>query len=220
MKTLILVLSVLLSAAPFAGARGRGFAGGRVFSGGRAVFSGARRGGVVRGTSASRGSPRVFGGFSRGVSRPSFARSTASRPSSRSGFFSAAGARSASIGFGRPLTRPSFARSTPSRVAANGTTRGISRADSGGSSAPAWATPGALIRSAGQPPVYSDPGNSSTHSVDGGGFIAMDQSRALDVGRSPGITHSAPDRTMSTASSGGGGGSGASSNGPAFNPAF
>jgi hypothetical protein len=83
-----------------------------------------------------------------------------------------------------------------------------------GTGAPAWATPGAMIRSAGQQPVYSDPGNGGVHSVNGGGFIAMDQSRANDVGRSPGITWGAPSRAAA------GGGSGASSNGPAFDPSF
>ena len=133
-------------------------------------------------------------------------------------------------GFSRPLTRPSFgtaARPSASRsvgratfhaaaLSKTPTTRRIS-ADTG-TSTPAYAVPGAKIISAGQQPVYSDPGNGGTHSVEGGGFIAIDQSKANDVGRGPGITWARPDSTMSSGS--GGGGSGGSSNGPAFNPAF
>ena len=66
------------------------------------------------------------------------------------------------------------------------------------SAPPAYATPGAMIRTAGQQPVYSTPAGGGTHSVEGGGMITIDQSRANDVGRAPGS-----------------GGTGASSNGPA-----
>ncbi len=69
--------------------------------------------------------------------------------------------------------------------------------------------------------MYSTPAGGGAHSVDGGGFIAIDQSRANDVGRGPGVTWGAPDRAPTAGAGGGGGGSGdASSNGPSFNPAF
>lgn len=79
---------------------------------------------------------------------------------------------------------------------------------------PPFATIGAKIITEGQPPVYSDPGNAGTHSVEGGGFVAIDQSRANDVGRAPGIFWAPPDTPPSSGHSGGGG-SGASANGPA-----
>jgi hypothetical protein len=83
-------------------------------------------------------------------------------------------------------------------------------------SAPAWAAPGAKILTAGQQPVYSDPtAPAGTHSVEGGGFIAIDQTRAGDVGRGPGITWAPPDLPPSSSQSGTGSGTGASSNGPA-----
>jgi hypothetical protein len=107
------------------------------------------------------------------------------------------------------------ARSAGARAA-----RRFSGVAGAGSSAPAWATIGAKIISEGQQPVYSNPGNGGTHSVEGGGFIAMDQGHANDVGRGPGVTWGAPDRAPSSGSGGGGGGSGASSNGPAFDPSF
>jgi hypothetical protein len=83
------------------------------------------------------------------------------------------------------------------------------------SAPPAYATPGAMIRTAGQQPVYSTPAGGGTHSVEGGGMIAIDQSRANDVGRAPGITWAPPDTPPSAGAHSGGGGTGASSNGPA-----
>lgn len=81
-------------------------------------------------------------------------------------------------------------------------------------SAPAYAVPGAKIIGAGQQPVYSAPGNGGTHSVEGGGFIAIDAARAHDVGRAPGITWAPPDTRPSVNPRSGGGGTGASANGP------
>ena len=83
------------------------------------------------------------------------------------------------------------------------------------SAPPPYATPGAKILSAGRQPLYSDPGNGGTHSVEGGGFIAIDQSRAHDVGRTPGISWGPRDTPPSANSHSGAGGTGASSNGPA-----
>jgi hypothetical protein len=80
---------------------------------------------------------------------------------------------------------------------------------------PAFAVPGAKIISAGQPPVYSQAAGGGTHSIEGGGFIAMDQAKAHDVGRAPGITWAPPDTPPSANPVNKGGGSGASANGPA-----
>ena len=206
MKGAVFVLCAVIFAAAAAEARGgsRGFTGGRGVSGAARGYSGGR------------------GGFSRAASRPTFIRTPSARPASRSGFASSSGSRGGfSRGFGgfsRALSRPTFGRAAFHAAASKTAARRVAGSDSGGT--PAWATPGAKIVSAGQPPVYSDPGNGGTHSVEGGGFIAMDQSKAADVGRAPGIAWSAPDKTMSAGASGEGGGTGASSNGPAFNPAF
>jgi hypothetical protein len=169
-------------------------------------FSGARSSGFH----GSRGSS---GGFSRSTSRPSFSGGF-TRSAVRSSFGHAA-PFSASA---RPSASRSFGRAT-FHAAASRTGRRLSGSDSSGSSAPAWATIGAKIVGEGRPPVYSQAAGGGTHSVEGGGFIAMDQSRAQDVGRAPGITWAAPDRAPAS-SSGGGGGSGGSSNGPAFDPSF
>jgi hypothetical protein len=84
------------------------------------------------------------------------------------------------------------------------------------SAPPAYAVPGAKIISEGQQPVYSKAAGGGTHSIEGGGFIAMDQSKAHDVGRAPGITWAPPDTPPSANPvNKGGGGSGASANGPA-----
>jgi hypothetical protein len=73
----------------------------------------------------------------------------------------------------------------------------------------------------GEQPTYSNAAGGGTASVNGGGFITIDQSKANDVGRGPGVTWGAPDTPPG--GSGGGsiiGGSGAGANGPAPNPAF
>lgn len=128
------------------------------------------------------------------------------------------GARSsaaASSGFGG-FSRALSGRATAFHFSTTRSPRRLSSVDGDGAGAPAWATPGALIRTAGQPPAYSNPGNGGLLSVEGGGFISIDQSRANDVGRSLGLTWGAPQRASTRT----GGGSGASSNGPAFDPSF
>jgi hypothetical protein len=191
MKKITLLLSVLIFAAAAADARGGGGRGG----------SGGRSGG--RGFSGSRG------GFSRPLTRPSFSRST-------SGFSSHTG-----FAASRTHGRSSFAnasRLTGGTTPAGGGTGGSTPA-SAPAAAPAWATIGSKILTAGQQPVYSTASGGGTHSIDGGGFVAIDQSHAGDVGRGPGVTWGAPDRAQSSGS-GSGGGSGGSSNGPAFDPSF
>ncbi|HXS99513.1 MAG TPA: hypothetical protein VN915_02460 [Elusimicrobiota bacterium] len=188
---------VLAATSAFArGGGGRGFSGGRgaSVSGGRAASRGFS--GVSRGFS---------GGFSHAAFRPSIGRSTSFTHSS---FFRAAA---------RPAASRSFGRATFHAAAARTTARRVTGSDSGGT--PAWAAIGSKIVSEGQPPVYSQASGGGTHSVEGGGFIAMDQSKANDVGRAPGISWAPPDRAMSSGASGGGG-TGASSNGPAFDPSF
>jgi hypothetical protein len=143
-----------------------------------------------------------------------------------------AGASSGRGGFARPLAHPAFAQATRAgassrmRFAAASSAKGRSAftktsKDAPGSppAVPGYATPGAKILSLGQAPTYSNPGNGGTQSVDGGGFVAINPNLAVDVGRSPGITLGAPDRTQSSGA-GSAGGSGGSSNGPAFNPSF
>lgn len=62
------------------------------------------------------------------------------------------------------VSRPAPARAVAARTTAR-------RA---GETAPAaWSKPGALVRTEGQLPVYSDPGNARIHGVDGGGFIGQ-----------------------------------------------
>jgi hypothetical protein len=85
-------------------------------------------------------------------------------------------------------------------------------------SPPPYAAPGAMIRTAGQPPVYSNPGNGGTHSIEGGGFIAIDDRRAQDVARGPGVSWAPPDSKQgANAASGGGIGSAITAN-PGTNP--
>jgi hypothetical protein len=184
MKKITLALSVLVFTAASAAARGRGFSGARGGSGGPRGYS-------------SRG-------FSRPLSRPTFVRA-ASHASTRSGGFASGISRSRS-GF----AHVSRLAGTPPAGGSGGGTGGTSSAPA---AAPGWATPGAKILTAGQQPVYSNPAPSGTHSVDGGGFIAIDQGRANNVGGS-GVTWAAPDRTSSSGS--GAGGNGVTENSPAF----
>jgi len=159
------------------------------------------RGGGGRASMGFRGGSR---GFSRPASRPSFGRSTAF-------------AHSSSF---RPSARPAAFRAAARTSFRPAAAKNIRRATSSDSTPPAWTTIGAKIVSAGQPPVYSQAAGGGTHSVEGGGFVAMDQSKAQDVGRSPGISWGPADTTPSGARGGAGGGSGGSSNGPAFDPSF
>jgi hypothetical protein len=141
-------------------------------------------------------------GFSRKNSRSTFARALSPGASSRSGF----------AGSSLPRGRATFAGAS---LTGGGTG---SPAPAPSNTTPGFATPGAKILTLGQAPVYSNAAGGGTASVSGGGFVAIDPTRATDVERGPGITWGTPDQT--TASSGGGGGSGASSNGPASQPAF
>jgi hypothetical protein len=202
MKTTALALSLLLSSG-FAAARGGG--GGR---------SGARASGRSSGGGFS-----AQGHFSRPLSRPSVARSSSSGSTSRTGFVSRSTGSRSSFGGARKLT--GAGTGTPG----GGTTGGST--GSGGTSAPAvvteqggWATPGSKILTAGQQPVYSTPSGGGQFSVDGGGFVAINQGQAQDVGRGPGVTWASQPDKLPSSGSGGISGSGASANGPTFNPAF
>ncbi|MFI5362524.1 MAG: hypothetical protein ACHQ49_11185 [Elusimicrobiota bacterium] len=172
MKTTKLLLSMLIFAAPFSAAGGRG---GSARASGRRTFS-------------------HRGGLARPMSRPAPARATVASASSRGGFAAVSSRRRfAAATSGAPTTGSSNAQAASAAV-------------------------GSKILTAGYPPTYSAASGGGTLSVNGGGFVTIDQSRALDVGRSPGITWGAPDRAISSGS--GAGGSGGSSNGPAFDPSF
>lgn len=142
---------------------------------------------------------------------------TAGAPAVRPGFTFGSGFVHTSITGGRS----SFGRPAP---AASRAFRGSSfrrgftssrRATAGDSAPPAYAVPGAKILTAGQQPVYSPAAGGGTHSIEGGGFIAMDQAKAHDVGRAPGISWAPPDTPPGRNPQTGGGGTGASANGPA-----
>jgi len=79
---------------------------------------------------------------------------------------------------------------------------------------PNYSKPGALIRTEGQLPIYTDPGNAGAHSVEGGSFVDIDPRRAKDVGRAPGIAWGAPDTPPSANPTGAAGGNGVTANGP------
>jgi hypothetical protein len=205
MKNITLTLSLLVLAAGYAAARGHGSSG--------SSFSGK-------------------GHFSRPLTRPTFGRSSRAGVASHSGFTGASSSRVGSSFAGRVVKAPGGGTTggggtSGGGTSAGGTTGGVTTGGPGAtgsttspsSAAPAWATPGAKILSAGQQPVYSTPSGGGTASVNGGGFIAINQAQAGDVGRSPGVTWAQPDRTQSSGS-GGISGSGATTNGPAFNPAF
>lgn len=57
---------------------------------------------------------------------------------------------------------------------------------------PNFTKPGALIRTA-NPFGYSDPKDARTHTIEGGGMIAINHAKAVDVGRAPGIRQGAKD---------------------------
>ena len=147
----------------------------------------------------------------RGSSRRGSARGQFSRPLSRPKF---AGAKSSGAAVSHAKSRSAVANfSKIKKAVPGGGTGSPTPAPAPTDTPPPYATPGAKIVTAGQPPGYSNPGNGGTHSVDGGGFIAIDQGRANDVGRG-GITWGTPDRVPSSGGAGGGG-SGASEN-PGF----
>jgi hypothetical protein len=219
MRKSILTISILALAAGFASARGGGHGG----SSGRSSFGGSA--GRASGGSFGRVSGGSFGGgftasgnFSRPLSRPLFA------SASRTSF----GATRLTGFVGRSSSKSGYAFGTARRLtgAGTGTPGGGTGGGTGGTAAPSvtteqggWATPGSKILTAGQQPVYSTPTGGGTFSVNGGGFVAMNQAQAGDVGRAPSIAWGHPDTPPSTGS-GGISGSGASSNGPAFDPSF
>jgi fibronectin-binding autotransporter adhesin len=187
MNRSLLVFAVLVLAAASAGAAGRGsFGGGHSSGGGHSGGFVARGGGggyasrggggfVARGGSSG-GVHFAGGGASRAAGRPSF---FAARQGS--GVVSRGGAARGSALFA-PARRGSAAFSGVRRVVSSSSGRGIggaaSRAAGGfrhgldpNSAHPEYGKPGALIRSEGLAPVYSDPGNSSAFGPDGGGFI-------------------------------------------------
>ena len=131
--------------------------------------------------------------------------------------------------FSRPLARPAAARAASGRpsprkgFAAASTTKGTSAFSKTkrltGAAGDTTAAPAPLTYGESRPPVYSNAEPARTQSVDGGGFVAIDRSRAVDAASSPGVTLGPPDKAQSSGA-GGGGGSGGSSNGPAFTPSF
>lgn len=83
---------------------------------------------------------------------------------------------------------------------------------------PNYTKPGALIRSEGQLPQYSDAGNARTHSVDGGkDFVNIEAKHTQDTGRPSGVAWGKPDTPPGanpTGSGSGAGGNGVTANGP------
>jgi len=209
MKKITLTLSLLVLTAGFAAARGRGGRSGDGFSGSNHF---AR---LARPTFSPSPSSR---------SHASNARSSSAGVASHSGFASGASSAKGVNGFtGRSIGAKAATTGTPGGGTSGGGTGGGSTGGTGGTAAPTtevggWATPGSKILTAGQQPVYSTPAGGGTASVNGGGFIAINQGQAGDVGRSPGVTWAKPDQPQSSGA--GISGSGATSNGPAFNPAF
>lgn len=121
--------------------------------------------------------------------------------------FSGRSGRTRTRGFG------GFGRSLKARRGAAPTSGG----STGGSGAPTsdpppyYSKPGALIRTEGQLPKYEAANNGGTTSVEGGGFVQIDQSKAVDVAKAPGIAWAPPDGQVRV-NSGAGSGSGASAN--------
>ena len=105
----------------------------------------------------------------------------------------------------RPVTR-SAQKSAPSAQRRSSTTA-IRKSDGDTPSDPVppyFYKPGALIRSSGQLPVYSEPGNPPARVVENGTPIALDPNQAHDVGRSIGVKNGPPDSPPKTTGSGGG----------------
>ncbi len=144
--------------------------------------------------------------------------SNASRPAVVSAAVAAANSATAAAGAAVPAssgqavtgrsTRPLRGIQKRRGVAAPGGTGSTTQAPP-----PEYSKPGALIRTAGQLPVYSDPGNARTASVEGGGLITIDQSKAHDAARSNGVTYGAPDTRPGANPTSGAGGSAVTSNG-------
>ncbi|OGR95629.1 MAG: hypothetical protein A2V88_14275 [Elusimicrobia bacterium RBG_16_66_12] len=62
---------------------------------------------------------------------------------------------------------------------------------------PHFSKPGALIRTEGQQPKYAKAEAARTHAVEGGSFVSIDNSKALDVGRAMG-PHLGPKDALTT----------------------
>jgi hypothetical protein len=130
------------------------------------------------------------------------------------------------VSSGRPSNArtSNAARSSARRGILGGAPKGGTGGGTGGTTAPApateqggWATPGSKILTAGQQPVYSTPAGGGTNSINGGGFVAIDQGRANDVGHAPSV-HWGPKDTPPppnpTKGGGGASGTGVTANGP------
>lgn len=163
-----------------------------------------------------------------GRAAPAAAPAAPAAPSARASSFGANAARpsivtpvSALAGANAGAAAAPAENAVPRRAVRGASTRGGRRvtADTGGSGSgdqappPYFNKPGALIRTEGQLPQYSDPGNARTHSVEGGGFVDIDQRKARDSNRGPGVTLGAPDTRPST--NGSTGGMTITANGPA-----
>lgn len=141
------------------------------------------------------------------------------RPSSYPGDPAAAAAAAmAAAGAASGSSAGQAVRGVKRHSAKRGVAKSSSRKADGDAPPPNYSKPGALIRTEGQLPIYTDPGNAGTHSVEGGGFVDIDPRRAKDVGRSPGVAWGAPDTPPSAnpTSGGGAGGNGVTANGPAI----
>lgn len=213
LRSAFVVAGLALASAPSAGAGhvsyGGGHAsggGGRASGGGHAFVAGGGRG-SSGGGHVSFGSGRASGGGA-----------------ARSGGFGAFGrglsAPRASAHFIAPRSVPARAGRIMARGARKAAVRAVVTRKADAQDMPLYlTTPGALIRTAGQLPVYTAAEPARTLSVEGGGFIALDERRAQNVGAAPGVRWGAPDRTPSGNALGGGGaggGNGITANDPAL----
>lgn len=180
---------------------------------------------VVNGKGAS-GPPASSGGsggFVRAGTAPSAFGTNAVHPGA-SGLDAGTAAALAAAGVGGgAAAAPSQDRSFAGRRISGRKTRGITSKTRRGASdsdiPPNYTKPGALIRTEGQLPVYSDPGNARTTSVEGGSFVDINPKYARGAAVAPGITWGKPDTPpppSPTSGGSGAGGNGVSANGPAI----
>lgn len=93
---------------------------------------------------------------------------------------------------------------------------GKRRSDGGGTTTsteeapPNFSKPGAWIRSEGQQPTYAQATPARSHTVEGGSFVDINNSKGQDVGRSPGV-HQGPKDTLPPPNPGSSSSSGSSS---------
>jgi len=145
---------------------------------------------------------------------PSAAAADANQPLVVTGQASAFGSSAVRPNVSTPVSAKRIASAAPGRAEKSPRrVTGSSGADQ--SRPPNFDKPGALIRSEGQLPRYADPGNARAHSVEGGGLVDIDQKKARDVGRAPGIAWSAPDTPPSVNPTSRAGGTAVTANGPA-----